>query len=427
MPQDVLKRYNDFLVSLSDDLDISPSAYLKIVKSYEAVGEWLNSGEYEGSLDGVAVYPQGSAALGTLTKPFKRLKKKGYDIDLVCELSVPKSSTTPDKVKRAVGERLKDKEVYNRMLDEEGKRCWTLEYAEDEAGNEFHLDVLPSVRESRERIELLSNHTDHMELVETSIAITNKNIDGTYKWDTSNPLGYYKWFSNINNTMLQAISANTRQKLYENNKTLFASVDAVPDQLIRTPLQRAIQIMKRHRDIRFSGQDFEEYKPISMIITTLAARLYGNEADVFSALQNIIEKLHLYSTLVEGKSPFIDDPLIERGSDGKWYIGNPVNKLENFADKWDEDNEARARAFFEWVSWLYTDLIQVTQSKDVDTILESVKGRFNVKPENTESQISMPSIITARKKPYVEIENPSKPWCNTTTPCVIKLKDILKK
>jgi len=427
MPQDVLKRYNDFLVSLADDLDIPPSTYLRIVQSYNAVGEWLNSGEYEGSFDGVSVYPQGSAALGTLTKPFKRLKKKGYDIDLVCELSIPKSNTTPDKIKRAVGERLKDNKVYNRMLDEEGKRCWTLEYSEDEAGNEFHLDVLPSVRESAERIELLSKHTDHMGLIDTSIAITNKNTDGTYKWDTSNPLGYCKWFNNINNNMLQAISANARQKLYENNKTLFASVEEVPNQLIRTPLQRAIQIMKRHRDIRFSGHDFEDYKPISIIITTLAARLYGNEADVFSALKNIIEKLHLYSSLMEGKSPFTEEPLIERGSDGKWKIVNPVNKRENFADKWDEDNGARARAFFEWVAWLYTDLIQVTQNKDLDTILESVKGRFNVKPGNTESPISMPNVIPARKKPYVEIENPSKPWCNTITPCVIKPKNISKK
>ena len=32
-----------------------------------------------------------------------------------------------------------------------------------------------------------------------------------------------------------------------------ASVDDVPDQLVRTPLQRSIQIMKRHRDVMFNG------------------------------------------------------------------------------------------------------------------------------------------------------------------------------
>jgi len=424
MPHDVLKRYNDFLVSLADDLDIPPSTYLRIVQSYNAVGEWLNSGEYEGSIDGVSVYPQGSIALGTATKPFKRLNKKGYDIDLVCLLSILKSKTTPDYIKKVIGERLRDHQLYQKMLDDEGKRCWTLEYTEDEAGNEFHLDVLPSVGESAEMIELLREHTDHMGLVDTSIAITNKNTDGSYRWSTSNPLGYCEWFNKINNTTLQAISANARQKLYENNKTLFASVEEVPNQLIRTPLQRAIQILKRHRDIRFSGHANEEFKPISIIITTLAAHLYGNEGDVYSALTNIATKLQIYSTLIERRAPIVEEKLILRNADGTWYIGNPVNKLENFADRWHEDNDARARAFFEWVHWVSADLIEIVRKGDYDEIVGSVKQRLEERPNKSDTLEKIPAAAPPIIKPHIDIEKPNKAWSELDSKCLKKLKNI---
>ena len=51
----------------------------------------------------------------------------------------------------------------------------------------------------------------------------------------------------------------------------FHRADDIPDALVRTPLQRAIQIMKRHRDVRFNAHRDQKHNPISMIITALAA------------------------------------------------------------------------------------------------------------------------------------------------------------
>lgn len=416
MPQDKLKRYNDFLASLADELDIPPSTHQKVVRSYKAVGEWLDGGDYEGSLDGVSIHPQGSFALGTVTKPLKGSKKAGYDIDLVCQLSIPKTVTTPGYIKGAIGQRLIDHETYKRILDDEGRRCWTLEYAEDDDGIGFHLDVLPSVAESPDIIERLRKYTDYAGLVNKTIAITNKDSERVYSWSTSNPRGYAEWFKNINNPMFLAIAPKARQQLFEHNRPLFASVDEVPDQLVRTPLQRAIQIMKRHRDIRFSGHHHEDFKPISMIITTLAARLYNNEADVFSALSNIAEKLQLYSALVEGRAPMIEGNLIQRHADGTWYIGNPVNKLENFADRWHEDGGACAEAFFEWASWVSTDLIEIASNPDYDTIVGSVQEYFAERPDHGKARIKIPASA-AIIKPHIEIEKPSKAWFNTDTTC----------
>ena len=65
-------------------------------------------------------------------------------------------------------------------------------------------------------------------------------------------------------------------------KRALASIDDVPTWERRTPLQRTIQILKRHRDVRF--KDNCEFAPISMIITTLAAQAYQGEEDLYEAL-----------------------------------------------------------------------------------------------------------------------------------------------
>ena len=59
----------------------------------------------------------------------------------------------------------------------------------------------------------------------------------------------------------------------------------------KSPLQRVVQILKRHRDLMFNG---DESKPISIIITTLAARAYNKETDVLDALVNVVNSMERY-------------------------------------------------------------------------------------------------------------------------------------
>jgi hypothetical protein len=108
----------------------------------------------------------------------------------------------------------------------------------------------------------------------------------------------------------------------------YASIEEVPAFKLKTPLQRAIQILKRHRDLTF---DNSPEKPISIIITTLAAHAYNNEADTVQALRNIVD------TMLNS---------IEHNNDILW-IPNPVNPLENFADKWPAHPQLQEN-FFKW-------------------------------------------------------------------------------
>ncbi len=415
MPNNKIYEYSEHLSSLARDLDISPSDYKKAVKRYEALAEYLNEAEYEGAVNGVSIYPQGSFELGTVIRPIKDTEDSGYDIDLVCETNIPTISTSPGDIKNAIGDKIKESPRYNRMLGEEGKRCWKLEYDEDD-GFDFHMDVLPSKRETAERINQLKTQTDYPELVDTSIAITNKEDMGTYRWSTSNPRGFSNWFGMMNNSSFLTIASKAKQELYENNQKIFASVDEVPDQLIRTPLQKAIQILKRHRDVYFAGHEIEEYKPISIIITTLAAYMYNNEDNVYDALKNIIINLRQYLPLVDRKSPLVSEKIIQRQGNEIWYIRNPVDREENFADRWHEDNDARAKAFFQWASVVSTDLIDIVSNNDFDSIVYSTA--LNLKGSNLNLSQKAPTIIS---KPIIDIKKPNKPWCNSDTLCLKKL------
>jgi hypothetical protein len=121
---------------------------------------------------------------------------------------------------------------------------------------------------------------------------------------------------------------------------VFARVEDVPDGLVRTPLQRVVQLLKRHRDARFAGHEMESERPISMILTTIAALAYRGELNLEAALADILGK--------------IDSFVVKEN--GLWKVANPVNPRENFADRWNLPGSKRADAFFEWTKWIRQDL-----------------------------------------------------------------------
>jgi hypothetical protein len=355
---------------LGGSLDIPPSKYKQAVERYEAVGRHLEGGVYSYSIGTPAIYPQGSFRLGTITRPFREGKDADYDIDLVCDIRSVKTKVTPTMVKREVGDRLKTDKNYQRMLDKEGRRCWTLEYADEEDGVGFHLDVLPAIPEASIQRLLIEAIGVSSDLTQHSIAITDRLDSGEYNWDPSNPMGYGLWFDIKNKVMFDQVATLQKRMIVEST-SVYASVDQVPDQLVRTPLQRLIQILKRHRDVSFDGKSNSKEKPISIIITTLAAEAYKNESDPWLALEALIK-------LIEGYQA----SNIIRKRDGKWYIPNPTNFEENFADRWDDDGGVRADAFFEWVGHLRQDLLSL---RSVGSISE-LKERMN--PLFGESQVN---------------------------------------
>lgn len=361
------------LLAAAKKLDISPSKYKQAIERFNSMKLHLEQGNYAGSFQIPEVYLQGSFKLGTEIRPFKNCKDADYDIDLVCRLGHLKQNTLPSNVKSQVGDRIKENGTYLRLLDDEGKRCWTLNYAEED-GVGFHMDVLPSVTEN----SLLAR--------QHSIAATNKDQDGDFTWTTSNPKGFAEWFYEKNGVAFDREKLIQKQQVFNNQRNLYNSVDDVPNIHVKTPLQRTIQLLKRHRDVRFSQSEIEDYKPISMVISVLAAQCYQNETTIYDTLRSMISTLNQHSHQISNSFVFNDYyarniyTQITRTSDGKWVIQNPTNPGENFADRWHEDNNARANAFFQWVAWLREDFINIETYIEEDKFTKSLVDRY--KPTN---------------------------------------------
>jgi len=355
------QRLNDILQSLAEALDIPPSKYLQAVERYTAVANWL--GEHDSPLHQYSpeIYPQGSFRLGTVVRPLKNGEEADYDIDLVSELQMDKEQTTPRRLKGMVGDRLRENARYRRMLDEEGRRCWTLNYAEED-GIGFHMDILPATPKGNSVMlpDMSPRYAQH------AIAITDKDkISGFYSWSSSNPRDYAFWFDDINRLILTEIEKREKKLLFERHRAIFESVEQVPYQLVRTPLQRVIQILKRHRDMRFLGHKWEDEKPISMIITTLVARAYDNEHEAYTALRSIIDRItdYTHTNLIQKRN-------------GEWYIPNPVDHAENFADRWNNSGSNGANAFFQWMEWIKQDLAAALERDSLTEIEKALVSCF---------------------------------------------------
>jgi len=309
------KSLGPLLESIAQELDISPSKYKVAVDRYRAVGEWLDA---EGSALAPyrpQIYPQGSFRLGTVVRPVINGKEADYDIDLVCHLSMKKTTVSPRRLKHMIGDRLKEDGKYEKMLDDEGRRCWTLEYAEAD-GIGFHLDALPAIPEDDTGKRTLNMAGVPSQYAAHAIAVTERLGNGDYMWvrGGSNPFGFAQWFDALNAGARVRVAPAQKRMLAKAHPRSYASVGDVPEALIRTPLQRAIQILKRHRDVRFSRHKWEKEKPISMIITTLAAQAYEGQMDVALALEDILAKIVDYA-----RSGIIHK------HNGQWEIPNPVD------------------------------------------------------------------------------------------------------
>lgn len=339
-----------YLDALADELEISDARYEQAEGSYQSLGRWFNRPASSIKAYGPAVYVQGSFGLGTVIKPLHADEE--YDIDAVCELkSLTKSQLSQAKLKALVGAEMEDYRRSQAMAKpmREGRRCWTLNYAD---GAQFHMDVVPALPNGHDVKILIESSGLDASRAGTAIAITDNEQFGyhdvTPDWPRSNPKGYLDWFK----ARMRVVFEKRRRVLAEAVK---ASVEDIPDYKVRTPLQSAIMILKRHRDIMYVKDELN-CCPISIIITTLAAHAYNGDEEIADALLSILSGMETY---------------IMRDGRGRAVIANPSDPLENFADKWAEFPE-RERAFFEWLRQAQRDFAYAASLADRNTISESL-------------------------------------------------------
>ncbi|WP_339803792.1 cyclic GMP-AMP synthase DncV-like nucleotidyltransferase [uncultured Marinobacter sp.] len=385
MPVNFRTNFDNFLEKACEQLDIPEDKAEEARTRYKSVGEWLRRPASRVKRYNPEIYSQGSFRLGTVVKPYNRDGE--YDIDLVCNLESTKLEWSQKSLKEAIGEEIKLYASANNMnkRPEDSRRCWTLNYAD---GAKFHMDILPAIPDDDDfRMTLESQNFSADEFTGLAIAITDNKavsfpIHGTREWPNSNPKGYAEWFKSQMNVEFERARKLVMESMHA------SSVEEVPDYKVKPPLQRSVQFLKRHRDLMFEGHDD---KPISIIISTLAAHAYDNQASLSESLQHIVNNMEHY---------------IEEGPEGP-VVKNPVNPMENFADKWPEHPQ-RKECFYRWLDRVKRDVNDALNSADVSQATELLReglGDVVVNQARKQSGI-VPSGSTTSLASYQGIPSP---------------------
>ena len=392
-------RSNTILQKLLEQIELPDVAYERADGRYNDIGEWLHRSDSECVVFEPHVFSQGSFRLGTAIKPDV---DEQYDLDIGCSLrsGLTKQNITQHDLKALVGRELESYRNARNIKGEldERNRCWRLDYADNLS---FHMDIVPSIPESDNRKEELKSRMVEASLLDKELAanvsalavsITDKSDKGTYEvitedWRTSNTEGYAKWFESRMRTAQAYIT--------EREIICKASIDKLPYHQWKTPLQQAIQLFKRHRDTIFSG-DREDRKPISVIITTLAARAYKGESDLASAITNILATMDQYVNPITPRVP------------------NPVNPDEDFADKWYSDEHAHLDLENNFRLWLYqarADFEALCSQADSQRIVEASQSGLGLHLDKSaiEKALGMSAAVVTKPATQIKASDP-RPW-----------------
>ncbi len=392
--------HNRIIEAIMETIEIPDSAYDTAEARYKDIGNWFgrqdsNCGRFEPH-----ILPQGSFRLGTVNRPLD--ENTAYDLDLSCKLEngITKQTFTQEQLKVLVGV---DVESYRnaRGISEptrEKHRCWRLIYADQLS---FHMDIVPCIPEettARKTVEeaMLKAGADRIlsqRVANLAVSITD-NRHPSYRqispiWKLSNPEGYAQWFETrmkLAAGLLEKRAADAR----------LAQIDELPVFRWKTPLQRCVQLLKRHRDLMF--QTNSDVHPISIIITTLAARAYRGESDLGDAMEQILGQM--------GQLVHPDNP----------RVPNPVNPAEDFADKWYTEEGKKKRLeenFRAWLAQAQVDFTTIMSSRDSGFIAEQVQKKFGTRlsPKLLGEQVvySAPAVIASPKAHIIQ-EVPARPW-----------------
>jgi|SRR5690625_1382129 len=383
-------REKTLLQEMIEQLDLPKSIEEKVHQRYESLADWFN--RKESTLKNVDIFVQGSFGQGTTIKPIHDGEE--YDLDMSCKVNVFdfKSKYTQRELMNMIKAEL---ELYRKKVGinhevEEKRRCLRLNYKDEVP---FHLDFVPSVPLEQEKAHeynssLIKSYKKDEKLAENlsklAVNIPDKESENyntiSKQWHISNQQGYLHWFQT--------------KIVQDKQKVLKASIEPIPSYGQKAILQRCIQLFKRHRDTMFYEETMKDCKPISIIITTLAARAYKGEQNIEEALINILNEMPNYI-----------NPIVPR-------IPNPVKPEEDFTDRWDDPKFAHLeleRNFYLWLEQAKIDFLQLIDEKFSGQVKDVLKRGFSIKmsEESLQKEFGYKNSVLSKK----EVITPSmRPW-----------------
>lgn len=290
---DIFNNYTlqreELLARIAQELQLDKTRLEKMESAYKAIFELLKRDEdFFKNLE-IELYSQGSKRIGTTVKP---INGDDFDLDTVMHIYDVFSNYTPEFIYNELLRVIEDDEYY-KSIREKKNRCVRLNYKSD-----FHMDILPAC---------MWNTFD-----KEKIAIPEKLRKN---WSSGNPKGFAEWFLNIANTVRKSILKSYSEFLLEAK----VETEPLPAELyLKTPLQRAVQLIKRYRDIYYQNKS----NPVSSIVlTTLMAKFYEGEESIFETIDNVTSRIqNSYNESINAQQ--------------KFKVLNPVDEEEDFTDSW---------------------------------------------------------------------------------------------
>lgn len=272
------------LFDICEELQLARTRYDVAVERYGTANRLLEKAGSPFQFLRPRIFPQGSMALGTTCKPVDG----PHDLDFVLQIDPLRWPLHPLAGLNALYEFLRSNETYRGMISLKN-RVVRLTYAD-----EFYMDILPA-------------YTDHVS-GGTCILVPDRQ---KLSLCPSNPEGFIRWFHN---------RCFTRRRLL-----LEKAMPVPPQQTVdeKEPLQLAVQLLKRWRDLAFD----DSCAVISVVLTTLAGTHYSGEESVSEAL----------SAILAGIVKAID---VADLFDKRIVVRNPSNIEEDFAERWDSNPNA---------------------------------------------------------------------------------------
>lgn len=293
----VVLNMESLLIGTCEALQISPDMQKEAEDYYYEVAEFLSEDPFLAEAHRSS-YPQGSLRMAVTVHPYKRNE---FDLDFVFEMNLDWNIYNAKWVLETIENRLRQNPEYARILDDTKNTCSRLNH-----NHRFHTDIVPGLR---------------LDETSTTIRVPHREKDD---YLVSDPEGLAKW--------LDRQSVILIQKRYLIADASAGPIEPLPEKetvLQKPPIKKAIQLLKRNRDIFFYGSPLAR-TPAGVLLCVLAGHHYGGEVSVYDAVW----------TIVTGIIAKLDD-YEETG------VPNPVNPDENLARAW-KDEEA-FRKFKTWI------------------------------------------------------------------------------
>ncbi|MNN12706.1 hypothetical protein D3C81_1257080 [compost metagenome] len=274
------------------------------------------------------IFVQGSIRLKTTLKPAPEATGEMATVDADAVVWLPNAGNADtEAVLQAIQQRFRAGVRVEAPI-EPLRRGIRIVYADENPG--FHIDVTPARN-------ALGNSGEN--------GIGKLQVpDRELGWKASSPIAYSQWLEIAASQEVQLIwqmELTKRHIVYDR-----ASQDPIPDYddyIDGNPLRAAIKLLKRNRDQWAIREDKVSVRPISAVITTLAAKAYAEVA--IESRQRPYRPVEAIIEVVRRMSKFID----RRGND--CFVLNPMDLGENFAEKWNRPNgegAAYRQAFNDW-------------------------------------------------------------------------------